>query len=206
MIRVCALALFASLVNATVWLIPARAQPAAPVAVGPRVRPYYPRYYFAPYPVYADAPALTPGATTGALDGTAKWPASQRVVTVPVVGKPGSPSWPGIERVPVAPAAMQTDEDPTAKLLTSPLERDRVDAAVSLARGQSEKAIDALQRALAKDTSVRVREAAARVLGLIGSPAALDALQTAAQNDKDRDVRDSARFAAEVIRTKVGKP
>jgi HEAT repeat protein len=48
-----------------------------------------------------------------------------------------------------------------------------------------------------------VRDAAARALGLIGSPASLDALQRAAGGDADRDVRRSASFAAEIIRANM---
>jgi HEAT repeat protein len=50
-----------------------------------------------------------------------------------------------------------------------------------------------------------VREAAARALGLIGAPTALSALQYAAQADDDRDVRHSASFAADVIRSNLGR-
>jgi HEAT repeat protein len=53
---------------------------------------------------------------------------------------------------------------------------------------------------LNSDTSPRARDAAARALGLIAAPQSLNALQTAAQADDDREVRQSARFAAEVIR------
>ncbi len=204
--RVRALATFACLVCATVWLAPAGAQPAAPPILGPHYGAILVRPRLIAYPVYADSPAFTAGAASSGFDGAPKWPASLQVVTVPVIAQPGPPTWPGVQPTPLAPAGVPTDEDQTAKLLTSPIERERVDAAVSLARDRSEKSVEALKRALANDASVRVRETAARVLGLIGSPAALDTLQVAAGNDKDRDVRDSARFAAELIRTKVGKP
>ncbi|HEX5270930.1 MAG TPA: HEAT repeat domain-containing protein, partial [Gemmataceae bacterium] len=65
----------------------------------------------------------------------------------------------------------------------------------------ADRAVDALTTTLAGDGSAEVREAAARALGLIGSPRALAALQRAAQGDADRDVRNSARFAADVIQT-----
>ena len=56
------------------------------------------------------------------------------------------------------------------------------------------------QRATLNPTnSPPVREAAARALGLIGSPRALTALRYAAQADSDRDVRRSAQFSVEVI-------
>jgi HEAT repeat protein len=99
----------------------------------------------------------------------------------------------------MAPAA-GGEVDQALQLLSSPRERDRMEAAIALGRGKVEKAIDPLQRLLATDTSPRVREAAARALGLLGSPSALKALSNAAQGDDDRDVRRSAQFAAESIR------
>jgi HEAT repeat protein len=56
---------------------------------------------------------------------------------------------------------------------------------------------------LAGDRSATVREAAARALGLIATPATLPALQRAAQADDDREVRASARFAADVVRDRL---
>ena len=60
-----------------------------------------------------------------------------------------------------------------------------------------------LARCLKEDDNPQVRDAAARALGLIGSPTSLDALQRAAGTDADRDVRRSASFAAEVIRANM---
>src|SRR5262249_5883046 len=70
-----------------------------------------------------------------------------------------------------------------------------------LGRMKADRAIDPLLAALAGDRSPVVRDAAARALGLIGSPRALTALLHAAQADNDRDVRHSAPFAVEVIQT-----
>jgi HEAT repeats len=79
-------------------------------------------------------------------------------------------------------------------------EQVRADALVCLGRLKAQRAIGPLVKALNSDGSPKVREAAARGLGLIGAPSSLSALQYAAQSDNDRDVRHSASFAAEVIR------
>jgi HEAT repeat protein len=84
-------------------------------------------------------------------------------------------------------------------------ERVRADTAMALGRGKDRRAIGPLGRMLREDASATAREAAARALGLIGSPASLSALQYAAQADRDRDVRRSAAFAADVIRANMGR-
>jgi len=72
---------------------------------------------------------------------------------------------------------------------------------MQLGRLRALAGIDPLAATLAGDRSPLVREAAARGLGLIGSPKALPALQHAAMADPDRDVRHSAQFAAEVVQS-----
>jgi hypothetical protein len=101
---------------------------------------------------------------------------------------------------PAVNAPAGADVDQALQQLSSPRERDRMEAAIILGRNKIAKAVDPLQRTLANDSSPRVREAAARALGLLGDPASLRALNTAAQVDDDKDVRHSARFAAESIR------
>src|SRR5205807_47634 len=91
------------------------------------------------------------------------------------------------------------DVGPYLNDLGSGDERVRAGAVVQLGRLKAERAVEPLTHALAEDRSPAVREAAARGLGLIGSPASLTALQRAAQADDDRDVRHSASFAAEII-------
>jgi HEAT repeat protein len=81
-------------------------------------------------------------------------------------------------------------------------ERVRSDSVMQLGRLKATQAVDPLAATLAGDRSATVREAAARALGLIGSPSAMPALQRAAQSDNDRDVRRSAQFAVEVIQTR----
>jgi HEAT repeat protein len=86
------------------------------------------------------------------------------------------------------------------QMLRDPGEGARVSAVMQLGRSRVQQAVAPLSQALGDDPSARVREAAARALGLIASPESLNALQTAAQADDDREVRHSAQFAAEVIR------
>jgi hypothetical protein len=103
----------------------------------------------------------------------------------------------------VRPASInagQGDLDTILQQLREGDERIRADAAVRLGRLRSERAVGPLVKALNSDGSPIVREAAARGLGLIGSPSSLSALQYAAQADDDREVRHSASFAAETIR------
>ncbi len=109
---------------------------------------------------------------------------------------------------PAAPAVMPTAATRTGNVdietilqdLRSGDEQARADAAVCLGRLRVERAVGAIVKALNSDSSAKVREAAARGLGLIGSSSALSALQYAAQADDDREVRHSASFAAETIR------
>ncbi|MGH7169540.1 MAG: HEAT repeat domain-containing protein [Gemmataceae bacterium] len=113
-----------------------------------------------------------------------------------VANAPGSP-----ELMPTgAVGNAQAEIDAALQQLRGGDEQARADAAVSLGRLRSERAIGPIVKALNSDSSPIVREAAARGLGLIGSATALSALQYAAQADNDREVRHSASFAAETIR------
>ena len=184
---------------------------------GPCYRPYYRPYwgyggwgYYRPYAYIAPPPVVIGGPPV--------------VVQQPVVVQPGyAPSTPPPAQAPAplpAPAPNATvaapstpEVMPTAALtnggseietaleqLRSGNEATRADAAVRLGRLKIERAVGPLVKALNSDKSPMVREAAARGLGLIGSPSALSALQYAAQADEDREVRHSASFAAECIR------
>lgn len=95
------------------------------------------------------------------------------------------------------------DIDTAVQQLRNGDENTRADAAVRLGRFRAEQAVGPLVKALNSDSSPKVREAAARGLGLIGSSSALSALQYAAQADDDREVRHSAGFAYEAIRGNV---
>ena len=163
-----------------------------PYGVGVYVAP--PPVVVAPPPVYAVAPAAT--------------------VVQPVYSAPPPPPPPTTPAAPpptaVAASAPEPELTPVPRLtgnagaylrdLSNPDERVRAEASVQLGRMKVQQAVEPLTQLLGRDRSPTVRDAAARALGLIGSPAALTALQTAAQADDDRDVRRSASFAADVIR------
>jgi HEAT repeat protein len=85
--------------------------------------------------------------------------------------------------------------------LRDPDEHVRSDSVLQLGRLKIVSAVDPVAATLAGDRSALVREAAARSLGLMGSPKALPALQHAALADPDRDVRHSAQFAVDVIQS-----
>jgi HEAT repeats len=182
--------------------------------IGARVVPVYvmPPYYNRPYPpLYVDgAPVVS--IPTPYQFGSLSFPLAQTqpsgtAITLPQVpaaqmNQPfGNAALGGFAPVVPAPAAAAADVDQVLQILSSPRERDRIEAAIILGRNKVAKAIEPLQRTLAGDTSPRAREAAARALGLLGDRSALKALDMAAQADDDRDVRHSAQFAAESIRT-----
>jgi hypothetical protein len=175
--------------------------------VGPYYyRPWYPYYYYdpvyvAPAPVYVQPAPI--------------------VVTAPPppVAPAPSCSAPACANADLAPpqpygAARPATYEPTPPVVTvaatadthlanlrSPDENIRRNSVLELGRMRAQQALDPLAATLAGDQSPVVREAAARALGLIGSPRALPALLHAAQADSDRDVRHSAQFAVDVVRT-----
>jgi hypothetical protein len=154
-----------------------------------------PHYYYRPYPIYYAPPPRV-----------IYEPAPVVVQPAPIVvtSPPASVAVPQ-----VAPAQSHVQLTSSAgssltahvQLLSHGDETVRRDAVMELGRQKAESAIDALAATLAGDRSPIVRDAAARALGLIGSPRALTALMHAAQADSDRDVRRSAQFAVEVIQT-----
>jgi hypothetical protein len=103
----------------------------------------------------------------------------------------------------VAVGSSSADINAALQQLRNGDEQARADAAVRLGRLRAELAIGPIVKTLNSDSSPKVREAAARGLGLIGSSTALSALQYAAQADDDREVRHSASFAAETIRGNI---
>jgi hypothetical protein len=152
-----------------------------------------PCYYYRPYPVYyvpppvvvQPAPVLVPA------------PAAQPAYQTPVV-QPANQAQTVAAQSPVV-AVSQSDVNRHLQLLANADERVRADSVMQLGRLKVTQAVDPLAATLAGDRSPVVREAAARALGLIGSPKALTALQNAALADGDRDVRHSAQFAMDVI-------
>ena len=163
-------------------------------------RPYYPYpyYYYRPYPVYVAPPAVVVQPAP-VLQPAYSSPAEAAPATAPT-----PPPAPAPLSTPAAaqPAAWAPDgAEAQLQRLNSADDQARADAAVQLGRMKAMRAVQPLERLLSGDRSAAVRDAAARGLGLIGSPDALPALQRAAQADDDRDVRHSAQFAAEVIRS-----
>ena len=158
-------------------------------------RPYYPYrpYYYRPY----GAVYLAPGPLyVDPLPAYSAVPVAQ-----PVYAAPAAAPAPVVVNSPV-PDAGQADVNRLLQMLADPDERVRADSVMQLGRLRAASAVDPLAATLAGDRSPAVREAAARALGLIGSPRALAALQRAAQADGDRDVRHSAQFAMEVIQAR----
>ncbi|HEV3256221.1 MAG TPA: HEAT repeat domain-containing protein [Gemmataceae bacterium] len=147
-------------------------------------------YYYRPYPVYvAPPPVIIQSA-----------PVLQPVpVAQPVYQAP--PPRPVVAQAPPAADGSEADVERHLQLLADPDERVRADSVMQLGRMRAQRAVDPLAATLAGDRSPTVRDAAARALGLIGSPQAIPALQRAAQADNDRDVRHSAQFAIDVVQS-----
>lgn len=142
---------------------------------------YRPVVYLAPPPlIYAPAPVYL---------------APAPAIAVPAVPVAAAPS--------VVRAARPAVESAHLASLNDPVAKTRADACIGLGRAKDTRALVSLARCLKEDDNPQVRDAAARALGLIGSPTSLDALQRAAGQDADRDVRRSASFAAEIIRANM---
>jgi hypothetical protein len=139
--------------------------------------------YVQPVPVYPYQPAYQ----------TAAPPPPPMPVPQPTAGSSVTPA--------AATTVSQRNDGGLIQLLAHPDEQARADAAMQLGRLKAMNAIDPLAATLAGDRSPAARDAAARALGLIGSPKALAALKYAAQADADRDVRHSAQFSIEVIQS-----
>jgi hypothetical protein len=187
-----------------------------PIYPYPYARPYYPGYgYYAPYgyPYYYGVPPVTVVGAAPAPAGpyVAQQAPPATVLPVPTAAGPAIGPAPSIAST-SAPAAtiVQASNTESASRVATLLpqlnnaqEHVRRDAAMDLGRLKSAKAVDALVKMLASDSSPVAREAAARALGLIAAPQSLTALIRAAQVDDDRDVRHSAQFSVEIIRTNL---
>jgi hypothetical protein len=153
--------------------------------------PYYPVYV--PPPVYVQPAPVVYQAAPVYVQPAAAQPAPTVRAVAPAQA--------------VTPVAAQTTaaEDRQTEIthnlehLRNPDEYARTEAISRLGRLKAVRAVDPLAATLAGDSSPRVREAAAKALGMIGSAKALPALQRAAQNDGDRDVRHSAQFSVELV-------
>ncbi|HWG44175.1 MAG TPA: HEAT repeat domain-containing protein [Gemmataceae bacterium] len=178
-------------------------------------RPYYGRGYgygygygyYRPYPLYVAPPVIVqpgpvvvqqPTVVQPAYPPPAQAPAPLPPPTPVTAAAPSSPDL--MPAVATGSSNRQADVDAYVQQVQTGDETARADALVRLGRLQAERAVGPMVKALNSDASPRVREAAARGLGLIGSRSALSALQYAAQSDDNPEVRHSASFAAEVIR------
>jgi hypothetical protein len=177
-------------------------------------RPYYRPWYYggvyvAPPPVVVASPpvvvqqpavaqpAYAPASPPAQAPAQAPAPAPAPLPPPEPVSTAATPSTP---EVMPAVATGQVNLDTCMQQLRSGDEPTRTAALVSLGKLRAERAVGPMVKALNSDPSPKVREAAARGLGLIASPTALSALQYAAQADEDAEVRRSASFAADVIR------
>lgn len=160
---------------------------------------YYGYPYYRPYPVYVEPAPIYVA------------PPIYQPVAVPAPAPAALPAQPtAVQPSSVQPASASTSHPADGRQtaisrhlsdLASSDENIRADSALELGRMRASKAVDPLTARLAGDSSPVVREAAARALGLIGSPKGLPGLERAAQKDGDRDVRNSARFAIDVIQS-----
>ncbi|HLJ93779.1 MAG TPA: HEAT repeat domain-containing protein [Gemmataceae bacterium] len=158
-------------------------------AYDPYYYPYYPYrpVYVAPAPVVVESPPVVVQSPPAVQ---AVNPASPTPLPPPAV----------LQTSQIQPVS-QADIGRYLQQLRDADERVRSDSVLQLGRMKAVAAIDPVSATLAGDRSPLVREAAARALGLLGSPKALPALQHAALADPDRDVRHSAQFAVDVIQS-----
>jgi hypothetical protein len=178
-------------------------------------RPHYAPYpyYYRPYAIYAPPPAVIYEAPPAVVvrPSTVVVPSYSSPVTSEPPTYQGPVVTPPVSAAP-APTVIQAGGDQPVPARTvsadtwlqhlgNPDEKARMDAVMELGRMRAERAVEPLTATLAGDRSPAVRDAAARALGLIGSPRSLTALTHAAQADADRDVRRSAQFAVEVIQS-----
>jgi hypothetical protein len=176
--------------------------------------PCYPCYrpypvYYAPAPVYVQpAPVYVqpapiyvqpaPAPAPAPVPAPAPQPATSSQPSTPPAQASAPAVTPAIARGQAADDR-QSEITNTLEHLRNPDEQARADAVTRLGRLKAQRAIDPLAATLAGDSSAKVREAAAKALGIIGSPKALPSLQRAAKNDADRDVRHTAQFAIELV-------
>jgi hypothetical protein len=191
-----------------------------PIYVGAYYPYYRPYYYYRPYPVIvAPAPVVleqVPVVQPAPVYQSSSPPAAEEQIPAPrKVAPEGLPPAPvPAMPPPLAPASAtqpkplnqrQLDIDNSLRQLADQDARIREEAVMQLGRTRAQRAVDPLAATLAGDSSAAVRDAAARALGLIGSPKALPALRRAAQVDADKDVRRSAQFSIEVVQVRSEK-
>ena len=139
-----------------------------PLYVGPGYYGYYPYPYAYPYYPYYPAPVVYQAAPAPLVYQAAPAPAVVRGVSPdsqPVLASPP----PAVAAPAVGPIPQLAG---LLKQLGDANETVRRDAAMNLGRQKAAQAVDPVTTLLQKDPSPAVRDAAARALGLIGSPAA----------------------------------
>lgn len=181
------------------WTVGVRVGPGYYGPWGPYYYPYYPyrAVYVAPPPVVVESPPVVVQPAPAPSPSPYSPPPS---ALQPVSGAPPSTLPPTITRSQFQEVP-QTEINRCLQQLRDPDERVRADSVLQLGRFKALSTVDPLAATLAGDRSPMVREAAARALGLIGSPKALPALQHAAVADPDRDVRHSAQFAVDIVQS-----
>jgi len=171
-------------------------------AVGVRVGgPVYYRswdpYYYPYYPyraVYVEPPPVVVQSAPVIVQSASSVPAVNPATPAPLPP-------PAILQSSQIQNAAQPEINRYLQQLRDADERVRSESVLQLGRLKALAAIDPVAATLAGDRSPLVREAAARSLGLMGSPKGLPALQHAALADPDRDVRHSAQFAVDIVQS-----
>lgn len=160
----------------------------------------YPLYYYAPPPVVvAPAPVVVQQAPlVQQAPAVVQPPPANETAPPPRVAPQSARQEPPLYQ----PVSSTQDVSEHLRQLADANEGVRMDSVTQLGRSRAVRAVDPLAATLAGDQSPAVREAAARALGLIGSPKALPALHRAVQVDNDRDVRKAAQFSIEIIQTR----
>ena len=172
---------------------------------GPVYRPYYPYpyygygyyrpAYYGPAPIYLEAPPMVVVPSRAAACSPCAQPSVSQASPIP-------------SEPPVIQIGAQLETPATTSVeghlanLRNPSEAVRANSVLELGRMRAATAVDPLNATLAGDQSPVVRDAAARALGMIGSPRSLTVLMHSGQADADRDVRRSAQFAVDVIRSR----
>lgn len=196
----CTLLMTVTFAGFAIAVAPAHAGWGIGIGIGfPVYRPwgYYHPYYY-PYPAVYVAPPpvyVTPAPVYA-------YSPVYQTAAPPLAAPPAADAAQGSSITPAAANTVsQQNNGGLIQQLSHPDEQTRADAAMQLGRLKAMNAIDPLAATLSGDRSPLARDAAARALGLIGSPKALTALKYAAQADTDRDVRHSAQFSIEVIQS-----
>lgn len=180
-----------------------------PTVVVGAAAPPPPTYIVQPAPVVVAQPAAVVQPVPAVQSNAPPSPAPSSSEELAPPGKPVSAVQPVTTTPPLQPVSVraggeerQVEISQYLRQLSDPDEGVRMQGVTQLGRLKAHRAVDALAATLAGDRSPAVREAAARSLGIIGTPKALPALQRAARADSDHDVRRSAQFSIEIIQAK----